>query len=98
MGVKRLANRAHKRHALSYILRMWQIDNGKRAVWRASLQDVHTGERRGFAGLDDAHRFLCAQTGDAIQAHPATDACHGSLDEGDLGPTTEAGKEDGIEH
>ena len=48
---------------LSYVLRMWRTRNGERSVWRASLQDVRSGERMGFAGLDEVARFLRAQTG-----------------------------------
>ena len=52
-----------RRHALSYVLRLWQISDGERAVWRAALQDVRTGERIGFPDLDAAWRYLRAQTG-----------------------------------
>ena len=38
-------------HALAYVLRLW----------RAALQDIRTGERRGFADLDEAWRFLRAR-------------------------------------
>jgi hypothetical protein len=30
---------------LAYLLRLWRVDNGTEALWRASLQDVRTGER-----------------------------------------------------
>ncbi len=52
---------------LSYLLRLWRVDgdNGDQrnpAVWRASLENPHTGERKGFAGLDELFDFLQAQT------------------------------------
>src|SRR5688572_30240757 len=36
-----------------YMLRFWQerSQRGTQVVWRFSLDDPHTGERRGFAGL-----------------------------------------------
>jgi hypothetical protein len=55
---------------IAYLLRLWCVTNGKAPIWRASLQDVSTGERRGFAGLDQACRFLQAQI-EAASAGPA---------------------------
>lgn len=49
---------------LSYLIRLWQVDSGgggaggTAAVWRASLQDPRSGERVGFANLDDLFDFL----------------------------------------
>ncbi len=39
------------RRYLSYLLRLWQASSGGELVWRASLENPHTGERRGFACL-----------------------------------------------
>ena len=50
----------------SYLLRLWRAHSGERFVWRASLEDPHTGERRGFAGLEQMLAFL--------ENHPATGA------------------------
>ena len=41
----------------SYLLRLWREVEGT-AVWRASLQDPRTGERVGFATLDDLFKYL----------------------------------------
>ena len=46
---------------LSYLLRLWRVGE-EEAVWRASLESSHTGERKGFAGLDDLFDFLREQT------------------------------------
>jgi hypothetical protein len=35
--------------------------DGQETIWRASLQDIRTGERRGFADLEAACRYLHAQ-------------------------------------
>jgi hypothetical protein len=44
---------------VAYLLRLWRADDGRQEpIWRASLQDVRTGERRGFAGLAEAVRYL----------------------------------------
>jgi len=48
----------------SYLLRLWR--EGQTAdAWRASLQSVITGERRGFASLDALLDFLRDQIADA---------------------------------
>jgi len=46
---------------LSYLLRLWQIGNGEKQVWRASLESPGTGERQGFASLEKMFDFLQAQ-------------------------------------
>jgi hypothetical protein len=63
---------------LSYLLRLWWEDESeaeegalpgessnvpkREPVWRASLQDPHTGERRGFASLVALFGFLWHET------------------------------------
>ena len=46
---------------LAYMLRLWQ-SSGRETIWRASLESPHTGERYGFASLDDLISFLQRQT------------------------------------
>lgn len=55
---------------LSYLLRLRRVGDegdshrvGGKAVWRASLESVHTGEQRVFASLDDLFGFLREQAG-----------------------------------
>ncbi len=48
----------------SYLLRLWCVDVNGEAVWRASLEDSHTGERHGFADLDRLYAFLQERTHD----------------------------------
>jgi hypothetical protein len=43
---------------LAYLLRLWQVREKGEARWRASVENAHTGERRGFAGLADLVTFL----------------------------------------
>jgi len=43
----------------TYILRCWQ----EGANWRYSLEEIGSGKRQGFAGLDDFVAFLLARTG-----------------------------------
>jgi hypothetical protein len=53
---------------LSYLLRLWREENHgegpgtDKAVWRASLESAHTGEKRTFATLSDLFDFLQNQT------------------------------------
>jgi hypothetical protein len=47
-----------KKEYRSYLLRLWVDDvNGKRA-WRISLENPFSGERRGFANLQDLCVYL----------------------------------------
>ena len=55
---------------LSYLLRLWRVneDNGvqstlNKAMWRASLENPHTGQRKGFASLEELFDFLQEETG-----------------------------------
>jgi hypothetical protein len=49
---------------LAFMLRLWQVRDNGEMVWRASLEDPHTGERRGFASLEMLVAFLREQTRD----------------------------------
>jgi hypothetical protein len=49
----------------SYLLRLYQAYSAGRVVWRASLEDPHTGTRLGFSSIRRLHEFLLDQTGDA---------------------------------
>lgn len=53
-----------QRQYFSYLLRLWQVSSAGSRVWRASLEDPHTGERRGFADLESLFAFLEEQTRD----------------------------------
>lgn len=49
-------------HYISYLLRIWRANGNGEVVWRASLESPHTGERIGFANLDELFFFLRQQT------------------------------------
>ena len=59
---------------ISYLIRLWQIRNAGELVWRASLESPSTGERVGFASLDELFGFLQRQTGPATDADAIQDA------------------------
>ena len=53
---------------LSYLLRLWRVNEegnlhrgAEQAVWRASLENLHTRQRQGFASLDELCDFLREQ-------------------------------------
>ncbi len=48
---------------LAYLLRLWQVNDEGKPVWRASLESPHTGERHGFANLEMLFAFLEEKTG-----------------------------------
>jgi hypothetical protein len=45
---------------LSYLLRLWW-EGEEEAGWRASLHDPHSGERLGFASVEELFGFLRRQ-------------------------------------
>jgi hypothetical protein len=47
----------------SYLLRLWKVNGVGNEVWRASLEDAHTGARLGFSSLQRLFAFLEDQTG-----------------------------------
>ena len=42
----------------SYLLRLWRVREGEGESWRASLQEVETGDLLGFAELDELFDYL----------------------------------------
>jgi hypothetical protein len=42
----------------AYLLRIWQIKDSGKWVWRVSLEDSQTGERLGFPDINDLLAFL----------------------------------------
>ncbi len=53
---------------LSYLLRLWPTRDGAQQIWRGSLENPLSGERQGFASLDELldylRREMDAQTND----------------------------------
>jgi hypothetical protein len=47
-----------QRRYVAYLLRLWCVNANGDVVWRASIEDSHTGERHGFASLDHLFVFL----------------------------------------
>jgi hypothetical protein len=60
----------------AYLLRLWlsELETPEHAGWRASLEDSQTGERFGFASLDQLFAFLLAATEVEKPKAPPTDA------------------------
>jgi hypothetical protein len=42
----------------SYLLRLWQVRQDGKTVWRASLESTRTGARENFADMKQAFTFL----------------------------------------
>ena len=47
-----------KKRYQSYLLRLWMEEVNGKGVWRISLENPFTGERRGFASRRDLCAFL----------------------------------------
>ncbi len=52
---------------IAFMLRLWLAAEGEGAVWRASLEDPHTGERLTFKSLDRLFAFLEDQCDQATE-------------------------------
>jgi hypothetical protein len=47
----------------AYLLRLWREEGGEATRWRASVEDPHSGEKLGFAHLEELVAFLGERTG-----------------------------------
>jgi hypothetical protein len=56
----------------SYLLRIWS-DDADSARWSCSLEDAHTGARRGFANLDELFAYVIEASRAPRQAPRAAD-------------------------
>lgn len=45
-------------HYQAYLLRLWMVEDEDISVWRATLENAHTGERRGFSSLEALYDYL----------------------------------------
>ncbi len=63
-----------KPQRLSFLLRLWQTEEGRGSAWRASLEDPESGERIGFASLEQLFGFLMDryEASDQAREVPAT--------------------------
>ncbi len=52
---------AERKRYLSFLLRIWLAGDNNPLQWRSSLENTHTGERLGFASLEDLFRYLKRQ-------------------------------------
>jgi hypothetical protein len=52
-------------HYRAYMLRMWSVEQSGQAVWMASLEDPHTGERLGFSNVEALIVYLRELTGNS---------------------------------
>jgi hypothetical protein len=49
-------------HRCSYLLRLWRTDELRGFHWQASLETPETGERIGFASLEELFAYLMDRT------------------------------------
>ena len=46
----------------AYLLRLWPVEANGRTYWRAFIQDVTSGDRRGFETLEALFAYLREET------------------------------------
>jgi hypothetical protein len=56
---------------VTYLLRLWQADNGDQPVWRLSLEQVHEQQRVIFASLAELADFLASRMNRESDPDPA---------------------------
>jgi len=61
---------------------MWQVQGADGLVWRASLENPHTGEQYFFASPDRLYKFLISGGTDSQAASGATSTHPGQAEEG----------------
>ena len=64
------------RDYIAYLLRLWREKGGVSTRWRASLQDPHSGERIGFASLEELIVYLRREMGELLERDVET---HGDV-------------------
>jgi hypothetical protein len=68
-------------------LRLWREKDKGKTGWRASLENAHTGERRGFASLGELFAFLEKEVCQAAHDQAAPGAGEKGGDSDDHDPT-----------
>ena len=56
----------------AYLLRLWRVNEGE-DDWQVSLESTHTGERRGFSGLEAMLNYLQWETAGPARAQRKED-------------------------
>ena len=66
-------------HYVAIMLRLWSLGEAETLLWRASLEDPHTGQVMAFSGFDEMVAYLRAHIEELSRTdHSATD--HGRTD------------------
>ena len=66
-------NDLKKPHHLSYLLRLWRTEGFQDFEWRASLEIPETGQRIGFANLEQLFVYLMDLTEGQATTRPRTE-------------------------
>jgi hypothetical protein len=61
----------------SYLLRIWQVPNNDERAWRIQLENVQTGEKHGFASLEELLVYLGQVT--AQEGNPTGEGSQGEV-------------------
>jgi hypothetical protein len=58
----------HKPDYQAYLLRLWRVKEDDELAWRASLEQVDSGEKHGFASLEELLLYLerCIKPADGV--------------------------------
>jgi hypothetical protein len=48
---------------LSYLVRLWRVDDGEEPAWRATLKSSQTGQQVGFSSLEALFDYVRGEAG-----------------------------------
>ena len=72
---------AEERFYQAYMVRLWAVHRNHDLLWRASIENVHSGERRAFADVAGLCTFLCAAVAPPVTMQDERDAAAAHSDE-----------------
>ena len=76
---------------MAYMLRLWQAGSREgRSIWRASLENPHTGERQAFGDVEALVAFLAVLTNSADDIRSPAERIETAAVDADGGPPATA--------
>ena len=66
---------ADERRYLAFLVRLWSVHPNGELLWRASAENVHTGERHAFADLTALCDFLRTAVDEPATPSPLEGGC-----------------------
>jgi len=62
-----------ERQYLAYMVRLWAVHRNSDVLWRASVENAHTGERLAFEDMESLCRYMNAKVAE-VSAAPQSES------------------------